>query len=97
MARKIWRGTFCGWSRPAWSLTKKDHAAIAYWERHGHIEQADHLMRLTDAGRAALREPWPSGCHSPNSCSRNRHCMYTLCLHENSTTLQADIDKAMRT
>ncbi|WP_316194484.1 hypothetical protein [Bradyrhizobium sp. SZCCHNRI3052] len=95
MAHKIWRGTLTGWSRPTWRLTKKDEAAIVYWEKHGHIEQANYVMRLTDAGRAALLEPWPAGCHSPNSCSRHRSCMYTGCQHAGSAILQADIDKAI--
>lgn len=57
MARKIWRGTLAGWSRPSWSLTKKERAILKYWEKHGHVEIDDSSMiRLTEAGRAALSE-----------------------------------------
>jgi hypothetical protein len=53
MARKLWRG-LSGWSNLHWTPSKKDLAVLAYWEKRGHIEHSDHMIRLTEAGREAL-------------------------------------------
>lgn len=31
----------------------------------------------------ATAAPWPAGCHEPESCKRNRRCMYFGCIHVN--------------
>ena len=55
LAFKIWRATFQGWGRLARNPTKLEEAVFAYWRKHGHIEESEQgLMRLTEAGRAAL-------------------------------------------
>lgn len=61
LAYKIWNGTFAGWSSPHWNLTKKDEAALSYWERNGHTERDGDLIRLTEAGRATFAAPTPVG------------------------------------
>lgn len=78
MAKKLWGGRLYGWSSMHWSLTRKDVAVLAYWQKHAHIEilepggnvvPADsvgqdlvqnprkYMLRLTEAGKAALGEP----------------------------------------
>lgn len=54
MARKIWGRTLTGWSRPHWTLSKREQAIIDYWKKNGHIEESEFMIRLTDAGREAL-------------------------------------------
>lgn len=31
---------------------------------------------------AGVRDVWPSGCHSPGSCTRHKQCMYVNCRYE---------------
>ncbi|MGY3581374.1 DNA-binding PadR family transcriptional regulator [Bradyrhizobium sp. USDA 4341] len=57
LATKLWRTGLTGWSYPHWTLTKKEEAIIAYWDKQGHIERDDLMIRLTDEGRAALNPP----------------------------------------
>lgn len=54
LATKIWRPGLMGWSYPHWTLTKRERAIIAYWDKRGHLERDGVMMRLTEAGRAAL-------------------------------------------
>jgi hypothetical protein len=54
MARKLWGRALTGWSRPHWRMSKQDQSIMAYWKKHGHVEESDHMIRLTDAGREAL-------------------------------------------
>lgn len=60
---------------------------------------------IEQAERAALQgEPtpktqpamsWPNGCHSPNSCTRHRACMYFGCHHEGQD-IKPEIEAALR-
>jgi len=40
-----------------------------------------HRKRIA-AALIALRSDWPTSCHKPNSCSRNKRCMYIGCKYE---------------
>lgn len=55
MAQKIWGRSLDGWSRPHWQLVEKERKWLAMWEKRKHIElDGFGMMRLTEAGRAAL-------------------------------------------
>lgn len=61
---------------------------------------ADHgwyaaYRREVESARMIQAQRWPSGCHKPSSCARNRACMYTNCRHQDED-IGACIDEAAR-
>jgi len=47
--------------------------------------ESDPVVRPDCAGGETYI--WPAGCHSPNSCHRNKRCMYVGCRHDGTDAM----------
>lgn len=56
----------------------------------GDIPSGSRPPASAAMGLSAGGEPtyiWPAGCHSPNSCHRNKRCMYVGCRHDGTDAM----------